>query len=172
MPALEEYRQENLLRKTNEQGGFTTPDNYFDAMKSSIIAKTSRDQLTIYNHHGGFVVPELFFETQKNKILSKSTPFRAQKISLSYNQIILRVSSIAAMLTIVGFLFLFENSSKSLDFTVNISNEEILNHLVKNDVSEDLICELLNRNKGNKKENDIEKYLYENADEDLLMDNL
>ena len=141
-------------------------------MKSSIIAKTSRDQLTIYNHHGGFVVPELFFETQKNKILSKSTPFRAQKISLSYNQIILRVSSIAAMLTIVGFLFLFENSSKSLDFTVNISNEEILNHLVKNDVSEDLICELLNRNKGNKKENDIEKYLYENADEDLLMDNL
>ena len=67
---------------------------------------------------------------------------------------------------------MFENSSKSPDFTANISNEEILNHLVKNDVSEDLICELLNRNKTNKNENDIEKYLYENADEDLLMDNL
>jgi hypothetical protein len=172
MSELEENRHGSLPIKTNQQGGFTIPDNYFDSMKSSIISNTSNDNLKIDNQQGGFVVPVLFFETQKNQILSKIISNRAKKISLSYNQIILRVSSIAAMITVVGFLFLFENSSKSPDFTASFSNEEILNHLEKNDVSEDLICELLNRNKTDKKDNDIEKYLYENVDEDILTENL
>jgi hypothetical protein len=51
-----------------------------------------------------------------------------------------------------------------------VSAEEIVNHLEKNDVSEDLICELLDQNTVGKKETDLEKYLNDHADEDLLID--
>jgi len=129
------------------------------------------DNAVSHKQAAGFIVPDVFFETQKNQILSKALQTKAKKIRLSFNQLMTRVATIAATFTIAGFLFLQNNSGQSNELTASISNEEIVNHLEIADVSEDLICELLDQNKMNKKENEIEKYLNENADEDLLMDN-
>jgi len=172
MSEIDENSIENLIGKTNKQGGFTAPDAYFDELKNSILSKIEGDKLTIHKPDTGFVVPDVFFETQKQQILSKLNKPQAKKISLTSNQWILKAALVAAILTIVGFLFIPNNSSNSLDLSASISNEEIVNHLVKSDVSEDLICELLDQTKTNKKENEIEKYLNEHADEDLLMDDL
>ena len=172
MSETEEHIIESLIVKINKEGGFTTPDAYFDAMKSSILSKIDNDRLTIHKPENGFVVPEAFFETQKHQILSKAIKPQVKKISLTYGQLMMGAASIAAIITIVGFLFLKNNSGQSNDLTATISSEEIVNHLEKTDVSEDLICELLNQNKTSKKENEIEKYLNEHADEDLLVDDL
>ncbi len=172
---MSEFEENNILKligNTCKQGGFTTPDAYFDNMKSSILAKIESDSLNIKNQEGGFIVSDSFFETQKLQILSKAINPKAKKIRLIYSQLSMRVASIAAIFTIVGFLFLQNFYGHSNDLTATISNEEIVNHLVKTDVSEDLICELLDQTKTNKKENEIEKYLNEHADEDLLMDDL
>lgn len=172
MSELEENKIEKLVGMTSKQGGFTTPDAYFDAMKNSILSKMDSDDLRIHKPETGFVVPDSFFEIQKNQILAKSAKPQAKRIILTSNQWMMRAASIAAMLTIVGFLFLRNNTSKSVDFTASISSEEIVSHLEKNDVSEDMICELIDQSKSTKKENEIEKYLNEHADEDLLMDDL
>jgi len=171
MLKIEENSIENLIGKPNKNAGFTAPDNYFAPMRIAILSKLDIDNADSHKQAAGFIVPDAFFETQKNQILSKALQTKAKKIRLSFNQLMTRVATIAAMFTIAGFLFLQNNSGQSNDLTASISNEEIVNHLEIADVSEDLICELLDQNKMNKKENEIEKYLNENADEDLLMDN-
>jgi hypothetical protein len=172
MSEIEENRIEKLIGETNKESGFNTPANYFDTMKNLVLSKIESDILNANNREGGFIVPEMFFEIQKHQIISKAIKPKAKKINLNYNQWMLRVASIAAMFTIIGFLFLNKNENKSIEFTANISSEEILHHLEKNDINEDLICDLLYQNKTNKKENEIEKYLSEHADEDLLINDL
>lgn len=172
MSELEKNTIENLIGKTNKQSGFITPDAYFDDLKKSILSKVEVDNLSIHKPKTGFFVPEDFFEIQKLQMLSKIAKPKAKRISLTYNQIAMRVASIAALFTVVGFLFLHNNSSKPINPSTSISSEEIVSHLEKNDVSEDLICELLDQTKPTKTENEIEKYLNEHADEELLMNDL
>jgi hypothetical protein len=83
-------------------------------MKSSILAKINDDKLVVENQIGGFKVTDTFFEKQKMQILSKTIKPQAKKISLAYNQLMLRVASVAAMLTIAGFMFCKPNQVKQL----------------------------------------------------------
>lgn len=172
MSELEKNTIEKLIGKTNNKGGFTAPDAYFDGMKNAILSKIDGDKLTIDTPQTGFIAPDTFFEEQKHQILAMVNKPQAKRIKLNSYQWLIRAASIAAMLTIVGFLFLNKNASKSVELTASISSEEIVNHLEKNDVSEELICELIDQNKVTKKETDLEKYLNEHADEDLLIDEL
>ncbi|MCX6186301.1 MAG: hypothetical protein NTU43_04780 [Bacteroidetes bacterium] len=167
----EEDNIDNYIKNKNNQGGFTTPDDYFVSMSKSILLKIEGKQLGFETRQGGFMIPDSFFENQKQIILNQTTHSKA-KIIPFYNKRALKVASMAAMLMIVGFLFVHSIAPKNTDILANISGDEIINHLEKTDISEELICEVIGQNNFSKKDTDLEKYLDEHVDEDLLIDDL
>ncbi len=170
----EENIANSTIKQLSKNAGFTVPEKYFENLQNVIIEDIKILNFKIENTKGGFIVNDDFFETQKQIILNKTIKNKPNyKINL-YPNLFFKVTSIAALITIVGFLFLYKNNAVSYANTIPISHDEILQHLEKNEVSIELISEEINLNKTNisNKNNELEKYLIEQADEQQLIDEL
>ncbi len=168
---------ESFINNLDKKGGFKTPEGYFENSAKNILTIINiTSTVSNLEPESVFTVPENYFEESKKAVLAKTINIKAKKISIYNNWKF--VSGIAALLIATfSILFLLNNKDKSLEARLNnISQEEMVDYLAKNDVKIEWISEAnfkiestLNQEQNNK---EIEQYLIEQADEQFLLDEL
>lgn len=164
------FEKENIEGELikNNQGGFSVPESYFEKLESDIFAKTA---------NVGFTVPNGYFDTLESKITDKiSKP----KLSISYSSTYAKVLSgiAAALIVISGFIFMNRNlmpnkQNKAFSKAVmdEVSDEEIITYVDESDIRESHIIDVAFTTKD-KSQNQVEDYLINNAEEQLIIEEL
>ena len=167
---------ENFLKNLGNKGDFGVPDKYFDLFKASILSKINSDSV-INNSEGGFTIPKDYFETSKIQILSKINTQKAKKVNLFSFAKWQFIRGIAAIFIAIFSVYIFFNINKNNTLNANlnkVSEAEMIEYLANNDLKIEWINELNPEIKtiSKKDENniEIEKYLLEHADEQVLLD--
>ncbi len=149
-------KQEHLyqITKSNPQGGFTVPDDYFERSKNQIMLRVNE---------GGFTTLEVYFEKSKTRLLSQIKP----KPKIIYiNPIWYAAGILIIMLGLFQFMPLTYNKNENLIVT----DEEIINYVIADKLS-DLPIEALVVNEANKNET-IPDEVIEDMDEEILVNEL
>lgn len=150
-------------------GGYTTPDGYFEELQKTILRKT-------VDHV--FTTPENYFETLETRInLKLAKPQSAQLRIIHFKKIAI---GIAASLLLVSGLFFTKNiihsTSTSAHFSeaaINeLSDEEIIKYVEVSDIKDSHLAEILPNTNEDKTQKQVEDYLINNADEQLITDEL
>ena len=166
---------ESFINNLDKKGGFKTPDDYFGNSATNILSVINiTSTISNLEPEAVFKVPENYFEVSKNNILNKINKPQTKKINIYNNWKF--VSGIAALLIATfSILFLLNNHDKSLEASLNkVSQEEMVDYLAKNDIKIEWISEanfkieLTNNQVQNSKE--LEQYIIEQADEQLIID--
>jgi hypothetical protein len=166
---------ESFINNLDKKGGFKTPDDYFENSAKNILSVINiTSTISNLEPEAVFKVPENYFEVSKNNILNKINKPQTKKINIYNNWKF--VSGIAALLIATfSILFLLNNRDKSLEAALNnVSQEEMVDYLAKNDIKIEWISEanfkieLTNNQVQNSKE--LEQYIIEQADEQLIID--
>jgi hypothetical protein len=166
---------ESFINNLDKKGSFKTPDDYFENSATNILSVINiTSTISNLEPEAVFKVPENYFEVSKNNILNKINKPQTKKINIYNNWKF--VSGIAALLIATfSILFLLNNHDKSLEASLNkVSQEEMIDYLAKNDIKIEWISEanfkieLTNNQVQNSKE--LEQYIIEQADEQLIID--
>jgi hypothetical protein len=150
--------QEHLyhITKSNPQGGFTTPDGYFEQSKNQIMLRVN---------DGGFTTPDAYFEKNKTRLLNHIKP----KPNLFY---IKPIWYAAATLIIMLGLYLFMPLTSYKNENLVVTDEEIINYVIA-DRLYDLPIEVLVVNEANNNKNEtIQEEVIEGMDEETLVNEL
>lgn len=160
----EENIDQNLLGKPS--GGFDVPEGYFESLQSNILNKTSEN---------GFNVPENYFETLEKRIQQRIP--KGKTIPLNTSIIKKYMIGVAASILFIAGFFLIKNKTSNniptliyseVDVT-NLSNEDIINYVDIEDINDSHIDETA-LNTNDKTQKQVENYLLNNADEELIID--
>lgn len=168
---------DDFLINLNIQGGFSSPNGYFEKSKESILDKiTIEPTLNLDKMEGGFTIPTNYFEENKSVILSKINKPQAQKIGLFNWKYI---TGIAALVIAILGIIIFANNQNSTNLNTSlskVSKDEMIDYLANNDVRIEWINELKSvtqmEQNGKNITNDMEQYLMDHADEQALLDEL
>ncbi len=160
----EEHIDENLLGKPS--GGFDVPDRYFETLQKNILNKTSEN---------GFFVPDEYFETLEARIQQRIP--KGKVIPLNAAIIKKYMIGVAASILFIAGLFLIKNKTSNTIPTpiysevnvTNLSNEDILNYVDVEDITDSHIGETA-LNTNDKTQKQVEDYLLNNVDEELIID--
>ncbi len=168
---------ESFINNLDKKGSFKTPENYFENSAKNILSVINiTSTVSNLEPEAVFKVPENYFEVSKNNILNKINKPQTKKINIYNNWKF--VSGIAALLIATfSILFWLNNRDKSLEAALNnVSQEEMVDYLAKNDVKIEWINDTnfkiestINQEQNSK---EIEQYLIEQADEQFLLDEL
>jgi len=151
-------KQEHLyqITKSNPQGGFTVPDDYFERSKNQIMLRVNE---------GGFTTPEAYFEKSKTSLLSQIKP----KPKIIY---INPIWYAAALLVVTMGLYLFMPLTNYKTENLVVTDEEIINYVIADKLS-DLPIEALAVNEANSNKNEsIPEEVIEGMDEETLINEL
>jgi hypothetical protein len=160
----EEHIDENLLGKSS--GGFDVPDGYFETLQKNILNKTSEN---------GFFVPDGYFENLETRIQQRIP--KGKTIPLNPSIIKKYMIGVAASILFIAGFFLIKNKTSNnlqtpiysgVDVT-NLSNEDIINYVDIEDITDSHIGETA-LNTNDKTQKQVEDYLLNNADEELIID--
>ncbi len=157
------------LKENN--AGFSLPDTYFSD-SADRLKLIPNDEMPEHLFEAGFLVPPTYFSNNKKQLI--------ERVNKKNKQIkifkITAVSGIAAvLLAILGLNFWPSKpiSKVELDFN-QLTDAEIIEHLSKEDMNENLLCEagwcqeLNDLNKSN----ETEKYLLESDHLDYLKESI
>lgn len=158
-----------------KSAGFKTPANYFESFDENVFNKlNSKNQLNSIKETG-FKVPDNYFESFNETSLNSNFRGKESKvISLFSKRNFIYASSIAAAIVVLFFNLSIFEISPSFDnletetvenyiIDENISSYEIAALLTDAEIEEDIIIE------HSFSEDNIEAYLLENADIEVLM---
>jgi len=106
--------------KTNNQGGFTVPEGYFEESQKQILAKVN---------HGGFEVPDAYFDQNKERLLQQIKP---QPKQFKLNKI---WYAAAAILLVAGGIFFMIPLNQN-NTPVALSDEEIINYVLTQKIND------------------------------------
>jgi hypothetical protein len=150
--------QEQLyhIAKSNTQGGFTLPDDYFER---------SRNQIMLRVNDGGFTIPGTYFEKSKVRLLNRINP----KPKLFY---INPIWYAAAVLILTLGLYIFMPLTHYKTENIVVTDEEIINYVLADKLT-DLPIETLAVNEENSNKNEtIPEEVIEGMDEETLVNEL
>lgn len=173
---------DSFLKGLAASGGFSVPENYFEKSIVDLKSITSQQEplLNIKNNEGSFEVPENYFEKSANQILEKVGAKQGKKIYLNTWFTFTKVA--AVLLAIIGLSYVIITKTKQeqtfSEQLNNVSEEEIIDYLAKNDVKTEWITKAAfsPENKVpptvNSKNKEVEQYLIDNTDEQTLIEEL
>lgn len=167
----------NFENNIENDGGFQIPNQYFEKSTTNILNKISaKTALPIENMERGFTVPENYFEKNRQLILKNTKTHSVKKFNLFTKNNWFVLTGIAAMLIAVIGLFVFVNTNNTNNLsaaTSKISDDEIIDYLTTNDITFEWINDaVLSPNTNKTKTIELEQYLLEHADEQVLLDEL
>ncbi|WP_136481887.1 hypothetical protein [Cognatitamlana onchidii] len=154
-----------------KSSGFETPKGYFDTFDMDILNLSKEKQL-LEKKTSGFKVPKTYFENIDNTILTQVSKKPQGKVIWFSQKTIIYVSGVAAAILILLNLSIFEEAPtfdnletatvESYVLDDHFNSYEIASLLTDEQLSEDIIEHDLD-------ENNLEAYLLDNADLELLM---
>jgi hypothetical protein len=181
-PRLPEEEFVNGLPKNNP---FTLPYSYFEELPQSILIRVKGSETPQLSQKidSAFEVPQGYFEHFPSQIVSKSTSLktRGKIIRLIH---INRIFVAAVALLAIGLVLLLSKAAIHNSEAIAhepATDDEILTYLENNDVSIDLVTEVytaLPPRKNNSVSSIpdsnmlIEEYIFDNADEQLILEEL
>jgi len=173
----------NGLPKNNP---FTLPSTYFEELPQSILiqVKGSETPQLSQTIESGFEVPQGYFEDFPSKVISKSHAANTGGRIIRFPYIN-RIAAAAVALLAVGLVLLLSKTTPhQTETAVSIeqaTDDEIFTYLENNNVSIDLVAEVYTETETvkNKPVNSapdsntlIEQYILDNADEQLILEEL
>lgn len=160
-----EYIDYELLN--NPDNGFKVPDGYFELLQKNILAKTTDN---------GFTVPENYFNTLDNRIQQKIKKSKTINYHFTFRRMAMGVA--ASFILTAGFLLIKNQLYPSMQSHVlsqnklnELSDEEIINYLDIADLNDSHIAETTVKTEV-KSQNQVEDYLINNAEEELIIEQL
>lgn len=148
------------------QGGFEVPEGYFEQLQSDLLRKTAGN---------GFTVPEGYFGSLESRIRQRIAEHRPVSVKIHYLR--KSVIGIAATLLLAGaFFFLtFRDERPANHFAQTrmdeLSDEEIIDYVEVADLNDAHINGMA-VNIEDQAQKQVEDYLINQADEQLIMDEL
>lgn len=173
----------NGLPKNNP---FTLPPSYFEELPQSILMRVKSGETPLLSHKidSAFEVPQGYFEHFPSQVLSKSHTGKIQGRIIHFS-FITRIAAAAVALLAIGLVLLLSKTAPHhTETTVSIeqaTDDEIFTYLENNNVSIDLVAEVYTetetaKNKLTNSVRDsnelIEQYILDNADEQLILEEL
>jgi hypothetical protein len=170
----ENMQNENLNKI--KSSGFKIPDEYFESLEEKVFSKLHGESKLSTIKTSGFKKPDNYFITIEESILQKLSQKKETKIiKLSSKRTLLYVSGIAACILLLFNLSIFENKPSFDD----LETETVENYILDENINSYDIAALLSYEQieefviidYNLNEDNIEKYLLDNADiEDLMIE--
>lgn len=157
-----------------KSAGFKTPDDYFESFNDRIFSNLNTESPLNEIENTGFIVPDDYFESLKDTVLNTHFNKKETKvIQLLNKRNLIYMSSIAAAILLLFNLSIFENKP-SFD---NLENETVENYIIDENISSYEIAALLSDEQIEEgliidysfSEDNIEEYLFNNADIEALM---
>jgi hypothetical protein len=149
------------------EGGFTTPDAYFVALQQNVLSRTSS---------GGFTVPDGYFEQAEVRVLQKVKESSRPRLRIIYQR--RAFAAMAAAVLLASFLFVFRQSFNANQgaarpvAAIDVSDDEIMEYVEVADIRESRIMDLAFNSTEDKSQKQVEEYLVNNADEQLIIEEL
>lgn len=175
MQEQDQHIDDSFIKKLPVSGGFEVPEDYFNQSAERLLHVINNDLAT--GKAGGYTVPDGYFEQTTQQILQKVKARQPEKIYL-WNWA--SVAKIAAVFITVCGLTLFvvtkNKSEQTLSEKLNkVSQDELIDYLANNDVKIEWISDVnytptKESTTANTKE--IEQYLIDHADEQVLLEEL
>ncbi len=162
--------------------GFDKPDNYFEALDKSILDKLNKQQKSALDGitESGHRSPKDYFLGLENKIVNNVSGKKNLKVIPLFNKKnIIYMSSIAAAILLFFTLSINTNSKAitPIENNIVIDIDNVEDFIIMEDIGLYEIAALLDQNQLNEnsftdlnlKEDNLEEFLFENADiEDLI----
>lgn len=154
------------LKRLDVSGGFETPPLYFGHLRTHILNRTTRaDQ-------NQPALPDGYFEQSKAAILAKTSRKTPKTINLWYTQPVFRYAAAAGIVaTLTVSLWPSRLPMEQHISAANISDEEIIHYLEQNDLR-DINLSDINFNYTDPSSNEVEQYIINQSDEQLLVEHL
>jgi hypothetical protein len=173
---------DSFLKGLAISGGFSVPENYFEKSIMGLKSITSQPEplLNIKNKEGGFEVPENYFEKSANQILEKVGAKQGKKIHLNTWFTLTKVAAVLIAIIGLSYVLIVKTKQKQTfsEQLNNVSEEEIIDYLAKNDVKTEWITKAVFSSENqlpstvNSKNKEVEQYLIDNTDEQTLIEEL
>ncbi len=173
----------NGLPKNNP---FTLPPSYFEELPQSILMRVKGSETPQLSHtiDSAFEVPQGYFEDLPSQVVSKSNTVKTHGRIIRFS-FINRIAAAAVALLAIGLVLLLSKTAphhtKTAVSIEQATDDEIFTYLENNNVSIDLVAEVYTetetaKNKSTNSVRDsnelIEQYILDNADEQLILEEL
>ncbi len=174
MKEQDQHIDDSFIKKLPVSGGFEVPDGYFNQSTDSIFHTINNDLAV--GKAGGYTVPDGYFEQVEQQILQKVKLEEPKKIYLwSWSNVTKVAAVFIAVVGITLFIVVKNQSEQTLSDKLNkVSQDELIDYLANNDVKMEWISDVnytpAKENNTNTKE--IEQYLIDHADEQVLLEEL
>ncbi|WP_339894079.1 hypothetical protein [uncultured Algibacter sp.] len=154
--------------------GFKTPHDYFESFDEKIISKLNAKSKLESIKETGFKVPDDYFESFNDSIFEKNLGEKESKVIQLFSiRNLIYVSSIAAAILLLFNLSIFE-IKPTFD---NLETETVENYIIDENISSYEIAALLSDEHIDEafiidyfvNDDNIEEYLFDNADIEALM---
>jgi hypothetical protein len=144
------------ITKSNPQGGFTLPNDYFERSRNLIMLRVNE---------GGFTTPDAYFEKSKTRLLNHIKP----KPKLIY---INPIWYAAAVLLVTLGLYLFMPLTNYKTENIVVTDEEIINYVLADKLTDLPIEALVIKEANSNKNESIPEEVIEGMDEETLVNEL
>ena len=154
--------------------GFNAPENYFDSFEENLMSRLNSKKSISNIEDTGFTVPDGYFKSLDDEIFNKIKDDETPVISLSFRKPLYYIAGIAA--SIILILAIFVNKP----FEDEISAEMVETYLENRDLSSYELAELLADSdlleddfviiETSFEEDNLESYLLENSEIDLIIE--
>lgn len=174
MKEQDQHIDDSFIKKLPVSGGFEVPDGYFNQSADSILHTINNDLAV--GKAGGYTVPDGYFEQAAQQILQKVKFEEPKKIYLWSWVNVTKVAAVfIAVVGITLFVVVKNQSRQTLSDKLNkVSQDELIDYLANNDVKIEWISDVnyatTKENTANTKE--IEQYLIDHADEQVILEEL
>jgi hypothetical protein len=165
--------KEDKLNNITETG-FKTPDYYFDSLEENLMQRLQETKFISDVEEPGFTVPEGYFKSIDGEIFNKLEKEETPVISLSSKKPLYYIAGIAASIVLILAIFI------NKPFEDEISIEMVETYLEDRDLSSYELAELLSDSdlleddfiitETSFKEDNLESYLLENSEIDLIIE--
>lgn len=145
------------INKSNQQGGFTLPDGYFEQSQKQMLARIN---------HGGFNVPDGYFEQNKTQLL--------QHIKPTHKRFTLHpiwCAAAAILMVSLGVLMMMPTTDNNTENIV-ITDDEIINYVSADKLTDIPMEALAVHVVNNTTDETITEEVIEGVDEETLLNEL
>lgn len=179
--------EEKFVTGLPKENPFSVPEGYFEELPDSILfrIKGRENHKADFSSANHFEVPEGYFDSLSKSILVKTAIKQKTQGKIIWLHRLSRVA-VAAVAVVAVSLVIWISKHKSGHSTntaglEQVSDEEIFTYLENNNVSIDLVAEVYaetvsDKNKSEASDNDsnalMEQYILDNADEQLILEEL
>jgi len=148
----------NHINKSNQQGGFTLPDGYFEQSQKQLLARIN---------NGGFNIPDGYFEQNKTQLFQhiKPTPKRFALHPVWY-------AAAAIFMVSLGVMMMIMPTTDKNTENIVITDDEIINYVSADKLTDIPMEALAVHVINNTTDETITEEVIEGVDEETLLNEL